>query len=108
MKVYDTASAISQIDCNEWVKLQDVEAIISKVRLEYVNPKCAWGLAECVLDCPSCARMDAMLVERAAGDKEGQREMLEKCLKIIEHLHDYETSQESQKDALWKALTALR
>ena len=32
INVYDTASAISQIDCNEWVKLQDVESIIAKVR----------------------------------------------------------------------------
>jgi hypothetical protein len=31
MKVYDTASAIYQIDCNEWVKLQDVESIIAKL-----------------------------------------------------------------------------
>jgi hypothetical protein len=32
ISVYDTASAIYQIDCNEWVKLQDVESIIAKVR----------------------------------------------------------------------------
>jgi len=31
MKIYDIASAISQIDCNDWVKLQDVESIIAKL-----------------------------------------------------------------------------
>jgi len=32
MKIYDIASAINEIDCNDWVKLQDVESIIAKVR----------------------------------------------------------------------------
>jgi hypothetical protein len=39
ISVYDTASAIYQIDCNEWVKLQDVESIIAKVKAECINPK---------------------------------------------------------------------
>jgi hypothetical protein len=34
MKVYDTASAIYQIDCNEWVKLQDVEALLRSLEVE--------------------------------------------------------------------------
>ena len=34
MKVYDTASAIHQIDCNEWVKLQDVEALLRSLEVE--------------------------------------------------------------------------
>jgi hypothetical protein len=86
ISVYDTASAIYQIDCNEWVRLQDVESIIAKVSLEYVNPKCVWGEGECVPDCPSCNLMDKMLSERAAGDREGQRLILEKCIDILKNI----------------------
>ena len=88
MKIYDTASAIHQIDCNEWVKLQDVKSIIAKASLEYVNPKCVWGEGECIPDCPSCNRMDEMLKERAAGDREGQRDMLNRCIAAVEALDD--------------------
>ena len=86
MKIYDIASAINEIDCNEWVKLQDVETIIAMVRAEYVNRECVWGEGECVPDCPSCRRMDEMLKERAAGDREGQRLMLEKCIDTLKNI----------------------
>lgn len=59
---------------------------IAKVRAEYVNPKCVWGEGECVPDCPSCRRMNEMLKERAAGDREGQRFMLEKCIDILKNI----------------------
>jgi hypothetical protein len=86
MKIYDIASAISQIDCNDWVKLQDVESIIAMVRAEYDNRECVWGEGECVPECPSCRRMDEMLKERAAGDREGQRLMLEKCIDTLKNI----------------------
>jgi len=86
MKVYDTASAIYQTDCNDWVKLQDVESIIAMVRAEYDNRECVWGEGECVPECPSCRRMDEMLKERAAGDREGQRLMLEKCIDTLKNI----------------------
>lgn len=86
MKVYDTASAIHQVDCNEWVKLQDVESIIASVRAEYVNPQCVWGEGECVLACPSCNRMNELLSERAAGDREGQQHMLDRCVSALNNL----------------------
>jgi hypothetical protein len=86
INVYDTASAIHQIDCNEWVKLQDVESIIAMVRAEYDNRECVWGEGECVPECPSCRRMDEMLKERAAGDREGQRLMLEKCIDTLKNI----------------------
>jgi hypothetical protein len=99
MKVYDTASAIHQIDCNEWVKLQDVEALVSLVRAEYVNPKCVWGEGECVPDCPSCNRMNEMIAERAVGDKEGQREMLARCIAAVEAIEsDLDSSAEWDRD----------
>lgn len=99
MKVYDTASAIYQIDCNDWVKLQDVESIIAKVRSEYVNPNCVWGEGECVPDCPSCKRMNEMLSERAAGDREGQRDMLARCIAAVEEIeNDFNSSAEWDRD----------
>ena len=95
MKIYDTASAIHQIDCNEWVKLQDVESIIAKV----VNPKCVWGEGECIPDCPSCKRMNEMLAERAAGDREGQRDMLNRCIAAVEEIeNDLNSSAEWDRD----------
>jgi hypothetical protein len=108
MKVYDTASAISQIDCNDWVKLQDVESIIAKVRAEYVNPKCVWGEGECVPDCPSCKKMDEMLAERAVGDREGQRDMLNRCIVSVENLRDISFSGSSTMLAPWVVLGILR
>jgi hypothetical protein len=99
MKVYDTASAIYQTDCNDWVKLQDVESIIAKVRSEYVNPNCVWGEGECVPDCPSCKRMNQMLAERAAGDREGQRDMLNRCIAAVEAIeNDLDSSAEWDRD----------
>jgi hypothetical protein len=99
MKIYDIASAISQIDCNDWVKLQDVESIIAKVRSEYVNPNCVWGEGECVPDCPSCKRMNQMLAERAAGDREGQRDMLNRCITAVEAIeNDFNSSAEWDRD----------
>ena len=86
ISVYDTASAIYQIDCNEWVKLQDVESIIAKVKAEYDNRECVWGEGECVPDCPSCRRMDEMLKERAVGDREGQRLMLDRCIDTLKNI----------------------
>ena len=60
--------------------------LIAKVRAEYVNRECVWGEGECVPDCPSCRRMDEMLKERAAGDREGQRLMLEKCIDTLKNI----------------------
>jgi hypothetical protein len=95
VRVYDTASAIHQIDCNEWVKLQDVESIIAKI----VNLKCVWGEGDCVLDCPSCKRMNEMLAERAAGDREGQRDMLNRCIAAVEAIeNDFNSSAEWDRD----------
>jgi hypothetical protein len=95
MKIYDTASAIHQIDCNEWVKLQDVESIIAKI----VNLRCVWGEGECVLDCPSCKRINEMLAERAAGDREGQRDMLNRCIAAVEAIeNDFNSSAEWDRD----------
>lgn len=88
MNVYDVSSVISQIDCNEWVKLQDAKSIFAALRLEYVNTECVWGEGECVLGCPSCIRMNEMLAERTAGDREGQRDMLVRCIKAIESIED--------------------
>jgi len=108
MKVYDTARANYQVDCNEWVKLKDVESIIAKVRSEYVNPECVWGEGECVPDCPSCKRMDEMLAERAAGDREGQREMLNRCITAVENLRDVSLSGSSTMLAPWFVIGILR
>jgi hypothetical protein len=99
MKVYDTASAIYQTDCNDWVKLQDVESIIAMVRAEYDNRECVWGEGECVPECPSCRRMNEMLKERAAGDREGQREMLARCIAAVEAIeNDLDSSAEWDRD----------
>lgn len=44
------------------------------------NPDCVWGQGECVPDCPCCKRMDELIGERAAGYKEGLRDMLAKAI----------------------------
>jgi hypothetical protein len=99
MKIYDIASAISQIDCNDWVKLQDVETIIAMVRAEYNNRECVWGEGECVPDCPSCRRIDEMLSERAVGDREGQQHMLSRCIAAVEEIeNDLDSSAEWDRD----------
>lgn len=69
INVYDTASAISQIDCNDWVKLQDVESIIAKVRED------------------ERANVTAEFMSNH-GDRweyqAGQRDMLAKCIAAVE------------------------
>lgn len=46
--------------------------LIARVRAEYVNPNCVWGMGECVPGCPSCKRMDDLINERQKGEEEGR------------------------------------
>lgn len=39
-------------------------------RKRWINPDCVWGEGECVPNCPSCKRMDALYAERYEGAKE--------------------------------------
>jgi hypothetical protein len=38
----------------------------------------------------------------------GYRAGISDCVAAVEHLHDHEASDDAQRDALWRALTALR
>lgn len=42
------------------------------------------------------------------GYKMGRSIILEKCIEVIEYLHDYEAPHDSHKDALWNAISVLR
>ena len=46
--------------------------------------------------------------DRNKGYDDGKRDTVDKCIRLIELLHDNDAMDAAQKDALWQAICALR